>query len=104
VDFQLRETFESAIAFGAEVLRGLGVADDEVAETMDDVRRRDRERLDLQAVGGITAGRALLRGNVATPEPAPLTTPRRETVALNPAAAAAIEDDATAGTDRGAAR
>jgi glutathione-regulated potassium-efflux system protein KefB len=93
VDYQLRETFESAIAFGAEALRGLGVADEEVEETMADVRRRDRERLDLQAVGGIAAGRGLLRGNVATPEPAPLTRPQRETVALNPAAALAIEQD-----------
>jgi glutathione-regulated potassium-efflux system protein KefB len=104
VDYQLRETFESAIAFGAEVLRGLGVADDVVAETMEDVRRRDRERLELQVVGGITAGRSLLRGNVATPEPAPLTRPQRETVALNPAAADAIDDEPApaTGPDRAA--
>ena len=63
---------------------------------MADVRRRDQERLELQLVGGITAGRALLRGNLATPEPAPLTRPQRETRALNDGAAAVIErEDAT---------
>jgi glutathione-regulated potassium-efflux system protein KefB len=93
VAFEIRETFESAMAFGTEVLRGLGFDDATVAETMDDVRRRDRERLELQMVGGIAAGRSLLRGNLATPEPAPLTPPKRDTRPLNPEAAAAIGDD-----------
>jgi glutathione-regulated potassium-efflux system protein KefB len=93
VEYQVRETFESALQFGEQVLRGLGFADDEVLETMADVRRRDTERLELQLAGGITAGRALLRGNLTTPEPAPLTRPQRATRALNDAAAAAIERD-----------
>ncbi len=87
VDRQVRETFESALLFGEEVLKGLGFEDALVSETMDDVRRRDEERLALQLAGGITAGRALLRGNVATPEPAPLVRPQHGSVALNPAAA-----------------
>jgi glutathione-regulated potassium-efflux system protein KefB len=85
------------LLFGEAVLDGLGFAAHEVAETMDDVRRRDQERLELQVVGGITAGRTLLRGNVATPEPAPLTRPQHEAMALNPAAAAAIERAAAGG-------
>jgi glutathione-regulated potassium-efflux system protein KefB len=91
VEYQIRETFESAISFGAAVLGGLGFAPEEVAETIADVRRRDQERLELQVVGGIRAGRSLMRGNMATPEPAPLTKPQRETRALDPATAAAIE-------------
>ena len=97
VEYQVRETLESAFLFGEAVLAGLGFAADEVAETMDDVRRRDQERLEMQVVGGITAGRTLLRGNVATPEPAPLTRPQHGAVALNPEAAAAIEHAAGGG-------
>lgn len=58
---------------------------------MADVRRRDEERLDLQITGGITAGRSLLRGNMPTPEPAPLTVPRRPARGLNEEAAKLID-------------
>jgi len=95
VAFELRETFESAMVFGEQVLRGLGFEDAEVAETMEDVRRRDAERLQLQLAGGITAGRSLMRGNLSTPEPAPLTPPQREPRALDPATAAVIADRRT---------
>jgi glutathione-regulated potassium-efflux system protein KefB len=91
VEYQVRETLESAFQFGAAVLEGLGFAAGEVAETMVDVRRRDQERLEMQIVGGISAGRTLLRGNAVTPEPAPLTRPQHGAVALNPEAAAAID-------------
>ena len=64
--------------FGERCWRASASTPTEVAETMADVRRRDQERLELQLVGGITAGRALMRGNVATPEPAPLTRPQHE--------------------------
>ena len=93
VEYQVRETYESALAFGERVLAGLGFDAATVAETVTEVRRRDQERFDLQLVGGITAGRALLRGNLTTPEPAPLTRPRHGARALNPAAAAAIGDE-----------
>lgn len=81
VDYQLRETFESALNVGAETLRRLGVEDEAVAEIIEDVRRRDAERLDLQLAGGIQAGRGLMKGNA--PIPAPLTPPRRRGRALN---------------------
>jgi glutathione-regulated potassium-efflux system protein KefB len=77
VDYQIRETFESAMAFGEAVLVGLGVEEETAAETIADVRRRDAARLDMQVTGGIEAGKTLIRGNTATPEPAPLTTPGR---------------------------
>jgi glutathione-regulated potassium-efflux system protein KefB len=76
VDFQIRETFESAMALSAAVLRELGVPGPELAEIVEDVRRRDAERLQLQIVGGLTAGNDLLRGNA--PVPTPLTVPRRQ--------------------------
>ena len=90
VEFQVRETFESAIAFGEQVLKGLGFEETVVVDTMADVRRRDAERLELQLVDGITAGRSLMRGNLVTPEPVPLTRPQREARALNPEAASAL--------------
>jgi glutathione-regulated potassium-efflux system protein KefB len=90
VDYQVRETFESAMALGEAVLVGLGVPEEEAAETMSDVRRRDAARLDMQITGGIKAGNRLIRGNMATPEPAPLTTPGRGGRALNEEAAAAL--------------
>ena len=42
---------------------------------MDDVRRRDQERLELQLAEGIFAGRDLMRG--ARPVPTPLSPPAR---------------------------
>lgn len=95
VDYQIRETFESALQFSGAVLRELGVSDIDVAETLEDVRDRDAARLELQIAGGLAAGRTLMRGNMATPEPAPLTVPRREPKALNEEAADAIGEEAT---------
>ncbi|MGQ0533680.1 MAG: monovalent cation:proton antiporter-2 (CPA2) family protein [Caulobacteraceae bacterium] len=83
VDYQIRELFESSLAFGAAVLRELGFSDIEVAETIEDVRERDAERFELQLAGGIEAGRSLFRNNTTTPQPTPFTRPRREGQALN---------------------
>jgi glutathione-regulated potassium-efflux system protein KefB len=74
VEFQIRETFESAMAFGTAVLMGMGVPQDEANEIAEDVRRRDEERLDLQVASDINAGISLIRGNA--PVPAPLTKPK----------------------------
>jgi glutathione-regulated potassium-efflux system protein KefB len=48
VDYQIRETFESAMRFGEAALMELGVSQDEASEISDDVRRRDAERFELQ--------------------------------------------------------
>lgn len=74
VAFQIRETFESAMAFGTAVLLGMGVPQEEALEIAEDVRRRDEERLDLQVASDINAGIDLVRGNA--PVPAPLTKPK----------------------------
>ncbi|OGN42627.1 MAG: potassium transporter [Caulobacterales bacterium RIFCSPHIGHO2_01_FULL_70_19] len=94
VDYQIRETFESALTFGREVLLDLGFSEAQVAETIADVRRRDDERFTLQLAGGdITAGRHLMRGNIATTRPEPWIRPRREGRPLNEEAAEALAED-----------
>ncbi len=95
VDYQIRETMESALAFSGAVLRDLGVNEIEIADTVEDVRDRDVARLELQIAGGLEAGGSLLRRNVATPQPAPLIVPSREAEALNEEAADALEEAET---------
>ncbi len=92
VDFQLRETFESALGFGAEALRVFGVAESDIAEVTQDLRRRDAERLQLQMAGSVTSGVGLMHGNRWAPTP--LTQPQRGGQALNEEAADAIEQPA----------
>jgi glutathione-regulated potassium-efflux system protein KefB len=93
VEYQLRETFESALVFGHQVLIDLGFSQNEASATIEDVRRRDEERFTLQLAGGLTAGRGLMRGNAVTPQPAPYVKPRREGRALNEEAAEALEEE-----------
>jgi glutathione-regulated potassium-efflux system protein KefB len=93
VEYHIRETFESALKFGEQVLVDLGFNAADAAETIEDVRRRDAERLTLQVTGGITAGRGLMRGNAVTPTPEPYVKPRREGQALNDEAAELLDED-----------
>ncbi|MEM7565723.1 MAG: monovalent cation:proton antiporter-2 (CPA2) family protein [Pseudomonadota bacterium] len=72
VDYQIRDTYESALALGRESLHGLGLSRDEAMETEEVVRRADQQRLDAQAAGGIYAGKDIFV------RPEPLTTPKRE--------------------------
>jgi len=75
VDFQVRETFESAMVFGVAALRVLGVPEEEATSIAADIRRRDAERIELERDGGRLAGAPLLHGNV--PRPVPLTPPKK---------------------------
>jgi glutathione-regulated potassium-efflux system protein KefB len=86
VDFQVRETFESALAFSESALRMLGVPPEEASEVVAEVRRRDAERLQLELAGGMGAGQALVRGNA--PKPTPFTQPTRPSQALSEETAA----------------
>ncbi|MES2241602.1 MAG: monovalent cation:proton antiporter-2 (CPA2) family protein [Pseudomonadota bacterium] len=104
VDYQLRETLESALAFSSAALRQLGVQEAEVAEVAEDIRRRDAERLQLQLCGDISSGIDLMHGGRWTP--APLTRPKQSGQALNEQAAEALEpggsrppDQSEPGTD-----
>ncbi len=72
VDYQIRDTYESALVLGRESLHGLGLSRDEALETEEVVRRADLQRLEAQAHGGIYAGKDIFV------RPEPLTTPKRE--------------------------
>jgi len=89
VDYFIRETFESAMVFGRQTLLELGLSEEEADATAGDLRRRDLERLALQTLGGLSAGKDLLHDNAApaAPRPEPLVAPRRAAQALNEGAA-----------------
>ncbi|MGB1409807.1 cation:proton antiporter, partial [Alloalcanivorax venustensis] len=71
VQFEIRETFESALVFSRAVLTGLGLDEAEALDVIDDVRERDKQRVELELIGGLEAGRKMIRGNAETPEPEP---------------------------------
>ena len=56
IEEPVRETFESGLRMGRAALRAAGVAEDDAAETIDDVRRRDESRLHLQVQQTAGAG------------------------------------------------
>ncbi|MFD1331940.1 monovalent cation:proton antiporter-2 (CPA2) family protein [Methylopila musalis] len=72
VDYQIRETVEAAYRMGAEGLRTLGFADVDVDEVVEDVRRRDTERLAEQVQGDLMSGSHRL---ILQPAAEPLTPP-----------------------------
>ena len=63
-DWQMRETFHSALVTGEEALRRLGFGPEEIADTMAEVRGRDVRRFETELVGGLYAGRGLMIGNM----------------------------------------
>lgn len=69
VDFQIRETFESALVFGGKMLEGLGRSPEEVRDVVEDTRRRDIARLNMQFSDGIQAGRHMMHTKPVQPEP-----------------------------------
>jgi glutathione-regulated potassium-efflux system protein KefB len=81
VDYELRETYESALLFGRKTLEALGLRGDRVSAVEEYVRQRDLERLALQQAEGIAAGRDL---PFRTMVQEPLSKPQRAAVVLNP--------------------
>ncbi len=63
VEYELRETFESAVTFGAQAIRILGADEIEIEEAIEGIRARDRMRFEAQLLGGLQAGRGLLLSN-----------------------------------------
>ncbi len=61
VDFQIRDTFESALILGERALVAMGDDEDDARDVTADVRRRDAERLALEIAGGMYAGRSMIR-------------------------------------------
>ena len=64
VDYLVRETFESSMALGREAVLATGATPEEADAVMDDLRRLDAERFDLEVAGDAFAGRALLKGHL----------------------------------------
>ncbi len=82
VDYQIRETYESAVTFGVASLEALGFTHEEARKVETDIRRRDSERMALQlAEGEILAGKSLMHTKVVVPEP--LVQPRHTAKPLN---------------------
>ena len=92
VDYQIRETFESALLFGARDARN--------ARRRQGGGRRGRSTMCAAAMqngwncrssGGLQAGRSLMKGNIPEPVPTPLAPPRRRGEAMNEGAADALK-------------
>jgi len=83
VDFELRETYESALIFGRNTLEALGLDSERAAAIEQFVRARDLDRLAVQQAEGLSAGVDLLRTRMVHE---PLSTPAREVKPLNPEA------------------
>jgi glutathione-regulated potassium-efflux system protein KefB len=83
VDFEMRETYESALVFGRNTLEALGLDSERAAATEQFVRARDLDRLAVQQAEGLSAGTDLLNTRMVHE---PLSTPAREVKPLNPEA------------------
>jgi monovalent cation:proton antiporter-2 (CPA2) family protein len=83
VDFEMRETYESALVFGRSTLEALGLDSERAAATEQFVRARDLDRLAIQQAEGLSAGTDLLNTRMVHE---PLSTPAREVKPLNPEA------------------
>ena len=103
VDYQIRETFESAVAFGEAALREIGVPEDEAAQVAGQVRRLDAERFELEIAGNdLRAGIPLIIKNTGTgnaPRPTPFTAPKREGRRLDGESGEALPDAESPATE-----
>jgi glutathione-regulated potassium-efflux system protein KefB len=78
----LRETYESALAFGRRTLEAFGLDSERTLAIADFVRRKDLDRLALQQAEGIAAGLDIYRNMLQEP----LSKPAGEAKPLNPEA------------------
>ena len=98
VDYHMRETFESAVAFARASLEALERTPDRIAELEEAFRQSDKDRLGLQAQGDFEAGKDMLHTRPA-PKPQPFVVPRRKGVALNDSPSADASAPASAPSD-----
>lgn len=94
VDYEIRETFESAMRFGQKTLEAMGIDADRVAIVEDFIRTRDRDRIAIQQAEGIYAGIDLLRKR---PTMTPFSEPQRGAKPLNVEAGEIIATEAPEG-------
>ena len=92
VDYELRETFESAMKFGRKTLEAIGIDADRAAIVEDFIRTRDRDRIAIQQAEGIYAGIDMLRQR---PKMAPFSEPQHEAKPLNEEAGEIIKEEKT---------
>lgn len=81
VAFQMRETYESAIAFGRGALDGLELDPIRIDELESEVRERDERRFALQQQGDTYSGSEHLATR-PVPRPEPLVEPKRRGIKL----------------------
>ncbi len=92
VDYELRETLESGLLFGRRTIEALGVSEEDAVAIVEDIRRRDEERLKIQVTEGLHAGRHMLHNRPVSPEP--LLKPKRTTALSEPEPVSADPEDA----------
>lgn len=68
IEYSVRETFESALHLSQVALRGLGVTEEDAIAHVDDIRKRDRQRLKEQVKGDMQSGKDLLHNKPVEPE------------------------------------
>ena len=90
VDYEQRETLESAMKFGRKALEAVGVDPDRAAIVEDFIRNRDRDRVAIQQAEGIYAGADLMRQR---PTMTPFAEPQHEPEPLNEAAEKIIKEE-----------
>jgi len=93
IKFQIRETFESALVMGAEMLEALGRTKDETEDIIEEVRKLDQDRLKVQYREGIYAGLDIMH-NRPVVQPEPLVKPQHPAEALDERSSEVLEEDA----------
>ena len=94
VKYHIRETFESALSLGSEMLKGLGHEEEEIQEIIESVRRLDQDRLMVQYREGMYAGLDILHTQLDV-EPEPLVKPQHPATALDERSSEVLEEDNT---------
>lgn len=84
VDYQIRETLDSAMSFGRAALEELGFSPEESAEVEKEMRYRDAERLAAQQIEGVMGGASLMHTRTVKPEPLKVPLKKGETIDAEP--------------------
>jgi glutathione-regulated potassium-efflux system protein KefB len=83
-DEVIRETFESALVFGRVTLEALGQTREAAEEFLEDVRKRDLARLEMQIAGDLKSGAHLSHKQAVreSVKPTPLDAPQQKSKGL----------------------
>ena len=92
-DYFIRETMESALAFGEALLQEMGIDPARTSELIMDVRRRDFARLMKQQAEGMMAGLDLMNVPFPKIKPEPLTAQKSKGKALTAETQVLIDQD-----------